>query len=179
MAIIDKWFLHLSGCLVLFFACSTDVSRDSVTAHEISSSELEVGETLSENCETPNDCLGDIPGETTKVEKPLIVDEGPQGVGEYGREVECNGMDEDGDGVDNCSGDEDKDGIPASLDCDDSDPSRYPSALEILCDGIDQNCDGIDTCDKDGDGAVDTADCAPNDPAVTDQCNRSDAEPLL
>ncbi|MBN1335204.1 MAG: putative metal-binding motif-containing protein, partial [Deltaproteobacteria bacterium] len=39
-------------------------------------------------------------------------------------------------------------------DCDDGDPSVYPSAFETVADGVDQDCDGGDVCydDADGDG---------------------------
>jgi MYXO-CTERM domain-containing protein len=38
----------------------------------------------------------------------------------------------------------DMDGSGADLDCDDSDPARYPLALDICGDGVDQDCDGED-----------------------------------
>ncbi len=41
-------------------------------------------------------------------------------------------------------------------DCDDGDPSRFPTATDVSGDGIDQDCDGADAClyytDADGDG---------------------------
>lgn len=38
--------------------------------------------------------------------------------------------------------DEDGDGVPASLDCDDGDPSTYPGAEDLPCDLVDSDCDG-------------------------------------
>ncbi|MFM7200943.1 MAG: MopE-related protein [Myxococcota bacterium] len=72
-----------------------------------------------------------------------------------------------GDGLDNdcdqlvdegtAAGDDDHDGYSELAgDCDDSNPSRNPSATEIYGDGIDQNCDGIDKLDEDGDGFFST-----------------------
>lgn len=80
------------------------------------------------------------------------------------KEVQCNGLDEDGDGLDTCPPDVDGDGAHSGLDCDDLDPEVGPMAREIRCDGADQNCDGQDLCDTDGDGVVDWDDSAPEDP---------------
>jgi len=86
-------------------------------------------------------------------------------------EIYCNGVDEDCNTVDECHCvDNDDDGAPAitdtclfGFDCDDSNPSRYPGAIEINCNGIDENCDGEDQCDctdNDGDGyAIEGGDC--------------------
>ena len=38
--------------------------------------------------------------------------------------------------------DVDGDGYPDTVDCDDTNPFRYPEANEV-CDGVDNNCDGI------------------------------------
>lgn len=49
-----------------------------------------------------------------------------------------------------CDPDADGDGYPASEDCDDTDPTINPGAVEIPNDGIDQNCDGVDLIVGDG-----------------------------
>jgi hypothetical protein len=80
-------------------------------------------------------------------------------------EVECNNVDEDGDGSDLCI-DVDGDGVGTQFDCNDSDPDVAPGVAEIRCDGADQNCDGMDDCDTDGDGVLDRDDCYPEDPEL-------------
>lgn len=81
-------------------------------------------------------------------------------------EVECNGFDEDGDGLDSCPVDHDGDGVRAALDCDDLDGLVSPNAQEIWCNGVDENCNGVDDCDRDADGIRDTDDAEPDLPAV-------------
>jgi hypothetical protein len=91
------------------------------------------------------------------------------------REIECNGIDEDGDGVDFCSGDADHDGIPTDVDCNDTDATVHPGASETLCDGVDQNCDGHDSCDSDHDGVLDEVDCDPSDARKRLECHTAPA----
>lgn len=52
--------------------------------------------------------------------------------------------------------DGDGDGVPASADCDDADPTRYPGAIEDCLTAVDEDCDGEGaTLDLDCDGDVD------------------------
>lgn len=82
-------------------------------------------------------------------------------------EIQCNEIDEDGDGLDACPPDADADGARADLDCDDLDPTVSPLVPEITCNGRDENCNGHDDCDGDGDGAMDWYDLDPDDPLVS------------
>jgi hypothetical protein len=91
-------------------------------------------------------------------------------------EVECNNIDEDGDGSDLCI-DADGDGVGTLFDCDDFNPDLAPGIAEIRCDGEDQNCDGMDDCDTDGDGVLDRDDCFPEDPDLC-ACEANPPEPL-
>lgn len=137
--------------------------------------EVVEGEVLQEwQCTTPADCEGAFQTEGGPVDKPAQPEVGwrPDPV----VEVNCNGVDEDGDGFDLCPRDEDRDGTDARFDCDDRDPTRHHFAVEVICDGIDQNCDGVDPCDRDGDGALDHVDCDDHDPSVRVECHVHEAD---
>ena len=93
----------------------------------------------------------------------------PEAADPYG-----DNLDQDCDGADGV--DTDGDGWPAPgpgtedavVDCDDGRDDVYPGAEEIPGNGTDENCDGFDDLDSDDDGSPDSADCAPNDPALND-----------
>lgn len=78
-------------------------------------------------------------------------------------EEPCDGVDNDGDGQIDEGYDQDGDGfldanacstLPQPLDCDDTDPTINPAALESCTDAIDNNCNGTvdEEQDRDGDG---------------------------
>lgn len=70
--------------------------------------------------------------------------------------ISSDTIDHDGDGVTGTAG-----------DCNDAEPTIFPTAEDICGDGIDQNCDGIDpVCDLDHDGSPAGIDCNDNDPTV-------------
>jgi len=93
---------------------------------------------------------------------------GGTGLSECSREVDPRRVDDcvagevcsDGQCITECV-DKDKDGFDNCEDCDDSDASVYPGALEV-CDGKDNDCDGeVD----EGDG-----DCGSNEMCVAGEC---------
>lgn len=86
------------------------------------------------------------------------------------REIECDGIDQDGDGSDLCTEDADRDGVRGSADCDDTAPGVSPLEWDAPCDGVDQNCNGFDDCDSDRDGWLDRFDCDPRDPRSRGEC---------
>lgn len=99
--------------------------------------------------------------------------EGPAGSGLSGKDIHpgvddrwydgvdanCDGADDydqDGDGV-RCNPDATGDEAGCALDCDDTDPTVNPGAVEVCTDGVDNDCDGLEDTDDvdDGDGASD------------------------
>ena len=53
--------------------------------------------------------------------------------------------------------DADLDGHNTSVDCDDSNPSVFPGAIDQCGDGLDANCDGRDECDGQSDASLNDA----------------------
>jgi predicted outer membrane repeat protein len=86
------------------------------------------------------------------------------------------------------SRDGDADGVPRGEDCDDTDPSVFPGAVERAADGVDQDCDGQELCHTDADddgfgdpaGLVSTTTLACDDPGFTsDDQDCDDTDPAV
>ena len=78
------------------------------------------------------------------------------------------GIDDNGDG-DCIDLDEDRGG--AVIDCDDDDPTSYPSAAEICDDDRDNDCDGrVDALDPACGGCAGDGTCNDGNPCTTDRC---------
>ena len=121
-----------------------------------------------------------------------------------GTELPADGVDSDCDGGDLCYADVDGDSYgstatvaspnmdcngagesPNSNDCEDSDASINPSAVDVVADGIDNDCDGNEQCyaDSDGDGHAGSGtvvsadlDCTdPGEGATVTDCDDTDA----
>jgi hypothetical protein len=123
------------------------------------------------------------PGEATSSVPATDCDDSNASVNPGATEIPANGVDNDCSGAELCYTDADDDGFSDSsgatmnssdmdcsdsgegasseplTDCDDSDASINPGAVDIVLDGIDQDCDGGDACyaDLDGDGYADSS----------------------
>ena len=97
-------------------------------------------------------------------------------------EVGCNGLDDDCDPATPDEGDNDGDGVDVcSGDCDDNNPDVSPDEDEVVCDGLDNDCDEdtADESDEDGDSFSSCEDCDDDNdqvnPGTTEvQCNGFD-----
>ena len=142
---------------------------------------------LDPDCTDPdNDDDGDLDGTDCEPLDDSIYTDAPELCDAI--DSDCDGslvdefVDTDGDLDPDCIDlDDDEDGDPDLTDCEPLDPAFFTGAPEF-CDAIDQDCDGslvdefVDTdangdpdCtdpDNDGDGDLDGADCAPEDPTI-------------
>ena len=86
--------------------------------------------------------------------------------------------------------DKDGDGYEIDRDCDDTDPSIHPGAVEIVADGVDQDCNDRELCylDADDDGARDAEavvsspdlSCTdPNEAVAADPIDCDEADPSV
>lgn len=157
-----------------------------------------------------NDCTD--PGEAGAAAPSGDCDDSDPNISPSATEEVGDGVDSDCNGRELCFSDSDQDGyLPDSPststsldadcadlgegaldspdgDCDDSDASIYPEALESLSDGVDSDCDGTEICaldaDQDGyrDGALtrtsDDLDCTdPGEALITAGLDCNDADP--
>ncbi|MDP7114384.1 MAG: MopE-related protein, partial [Myxococcota bacterium] len=110
-----------------------------------------------------SDCDGVLPW----IEQDLDADGDPSCSDCDDNDASLTSYDLDGDGASTCDG-----------DCDDNDPTRYPSAADSVGDGVDQNCDGLDGVDADHDGYASIAsggnDCNDNDGVMNPMDNDGD-----
>lgn len=96
----------------------------------------------------------EVCGVELRLDQAFAAGHGWPGVAEGGAALALYNLDGDGDYA------------PFRYDCDDTDPSVYPGAIDSPCDGVDQDCSGADDCPPPIDTGVDSADTAA-DPADT------------
>jgi hypothetical protein len=176
--------LALTGCRTpkpadeaedgLIDGASEDTDGDGFTgAEDCAEGDAAVNAGAPERCDgIDNDCDGEV---DEGVLDAYFIDADQDGFGDPAARVEA------------CS--PPADAVTAGTDCDDGDPSVYPSAAE-LCDGVDNDCDGVVDDDEvvswftdaDGDGfgdpAAEVLSCAPIAGAVTvsGDCDDTTAE---
>ncbi|MEC7984769.1 MAG: putative metal-binding motif-containing protein, partial [Myxococcota bacterium] len=126
-----------------------DVDGDGYVGDEYAGIETIIGHDTDGNALTTG---GDLPsGDCNDLNNAINIDQ---------PESWYNGIDENCDGLDDY--DADFDGYVSndyaefselpSGDCDDTDETIHPDAIESYYDGVDQNCDGLDDYDADLDG---------------------------